>query len=57
VVGGRAHHLTVAAFEEDRRRDAELMLAGYRVVRVTWRRLCDEPGEVVAMLRALLGIV
>jgi very-short-patch-repair endonuclease len=55
-VDSRTHHLTVAAFEEDRRRDADLMLAGYRVLRITWRRLCDEPRQVVATLRALLGV-
>ena len=30
-------------------------LAGYRVVRITYRRLVDEPGSVVADLAALLG--
>jgi hypothetical protein len=55
-VDSRTHHLTVAAFEEDRRRDADLMLAGYRVLRITWRRLRDEPAAVAATLRALLGL-
>jgi very-short-patch-repair endonuclease len=55
-VDGRRHHMTAAAFEEDRRRDADLMLAGYRVLRITWRRLCDEPYAVVETLRALLGL-
>jgi very-short-patch-repair endonuclease len=55
-VDSRTHHLTVAAFEEDRRRDADLMLAGYRVLRITWLRLHYEPREVVATLRALLGL-
>jgi predicted transcriptional regulator of viral defense system len=43
------------AFEEDRERDAVLQLAGYRVVRFTWRRLVDRPGEVAALLRRLLA--
>jgi very-short-patch-repair endonuclease len=55
-VDSRTHHMTTAAFEEDRRRDADLMLAGYRVLRITWRRLCDEPRAVVETLRALLGL-
>jgi very-short-patch-repair endonuclease len=51
----RTHHLTTAAFEEDRRRDADLMLAGYRVLRITWRRLVDEPAAVAEIVRALLA--
>jgi hypothetical protein len=51
----RTHHMTTRAFEEDRVRDATLQLAGYRVIRITWRRLYDEPASVVATLRALLG--
>jgi len=51
---GRAFHSTRAAFERDRKRDADLQLAGYRVLRVTHRRLSDEPGEVVSAVRALL---
>jgi very-short-patch-repair endonuclease len=51
----RTHHMTTAAFEEDRRRDADLMLAGYRVLRITWRRLRDEPEEVAATVRELLA--
>jgi Protein of unknown function (DUF559) len=43
------------AFENDRARDAALLLAGYRVVRVTWRMLRDQPAEVAEMLRRLLA--
>ena len=32
-------HGTRRAFEDDRVRDATLQLAGYRVIRITWRRL------------------
>jgi very-short-patch-repair endonuclease len=42
------------AFEADRERDAVLLLAGYRVVRITWRQLTREPGKLAARLRALL---
>jgi hypothetical protein len=52
----RTHHMTTAAFEEDRKRDADLMLAGYRVVRITWRRLRDEPAVVAEMVRRLLAV-
>jgi very-short-patch-repair endonuclease len=51
----RTHHMTTAAFEEDRRRDADLMLAGYRVLRITWRRLVDEPAAVAEIVRRLLA--
>ena len=43
----------VAAFEEDRKRDAILLLAGYRVVRITHQRLQNEPTEVVRLLVSL----
>ncbi|HWI21480.1 MAG TPA: DUF559 domain-containing protein [Baekduia sp.] len=47
-------HKTRREFEADRRRDAALTARGWRVLRVTWRRLCDEPGAIAAELRALL---
>jgi hypothetical protein len=31
------------------------MLAGYRVVRLTWRQVTDEPDATIATMRALLG--
>jgi hypothetical protein len=40
--------------ERDRERDSVLQAAGYRVVRITWRRLTEEPAAVAALLRALL---
>lgn len=52
---GLAAHGTPTAFEHDRRRDAELQLAGYRVVRFTWRQIAGEPDAVARTLRALLG--
>jgi very-short-patch-repair endonuclease len=47
-------HRTRAAFEADRRRDATLVRAGYRVLRVTARRMDAEPAAVTADVRALL---
>lgn len=41
------------AFEEDRRRDAALVAAGWRVLRFTWRQVVHEPEAVVAILRQL----
>jgi very-short-patch-repair endonuclease len=51
---GYAFHRTRAAFERDRARDIALQVAGYRVLRVTSRRLLDEPTEVVRAIRLLL---
>jgi very-short-patch-repair endonuclease len=54
-VDGFASHGTRAAFERDRRRDAELSAASYRIIRVTWRQLADQPLELAARLGAALG--
>jgi very-short-patch-repair endonuclease len=48
-------HTTHRNFEEDRARDRALTVAGWRVVRITWRQLHDgDPGTLVAELSALL---
>jgi hypothetical protein len=52
---GRAVHATRRAFEADRERDRVLSAEGWRVARVTWRQLRDEPGAVAADLRRLLA--
>ena len=54
-VDGYAFHSTRAAFERDRRRDAELQAAGYRVIRFTWRQLVNEHEAVIATLAAALA--
>jgi very-short-patch-repair endonuclease len=54
-VDGHAFHGHRLAFERDRRRDAALVAAGYRVMRVTWRQLTEEPLAVVASLARALG--
>jgi very-short-patch-repair endonuclease len=51
---GYAYHRSPAAFEADRRRDAELQVAGMRVLRVTWRMLVCDPGRFVGAVAALL---
>jgi very-short-patch-repair endonuclease len=53
-VDGYEVHKNRAAFERDRRRDQILMAAGYRVIRVTWRQLRDEPMAVIARLAQAL---
>ena len=52
---GRTVHATHRAFEHDRRRDQRLTLAGFTVVRFTWRQVVDEPAATVATMRALLA--
>ena len=52
---GFAYHKSRAQFEADRRRDAKLQVAGYRVLRVTQQRLQNEPEAVLAEIRALLS--
>ncbi len=51
-VDGFQFHGHRAAFERDRRKDQALIAAGYRVMRVTWRQLTDEPYAVVAVIAA-----
>jgi very-short-patch-repair endonuclease len=53
---GRAAHDTVTAFERDRARDRALQAAGWRVVRITWHQLHDEPARIAADLARLLSM-
>lgn len=48
-------HGTRTAHREDRARDRVLRVAGYEVTRITWAQLDDEPEEIAADLRRLLG--
>jgi very-short-patch-repair endonuclease len=48
-------HLTRAAMERDRTRDAVLAPLGYRVLRFTDRQIRERPHEVIAALRSVLG--
>jgi len=54
-VDGYAFHSGRAAFERDRRRDADLQSAGLRVTRLSWRQITDEPVAVAALLSRLLA--
>jgi uncharacterized protein DUF559 len=51
---GYGTHRTRAAYEGDRARDRALVAAGWRVIRVTWRQLRDEPELLARDLRAAL---
>jgi very-short-patch-repair endonuclease len=52
---GRQFHGHEGAFERDRRRDQVLVAAGYRVIRVTWRQLFDEPVAVAVRIGQALA--
>lgn len=52
---GYAFHRTRARFEDDRRRDATLQRAGYRVVRFTYRQVVEQPEWVLETIRSLVG--
>jgi very-short-patch-repair endonuclease len=49
-------HGTRAAFERDRRRDADLQAQGYRVLRVTWRQAHDQAAWIARRLRDVLAL-
>jgi hypothetical protein len=51
---GGAAHGTAKARERDRIKDVKLLLKGWRVVRITWMRLLNEPDQVAAELQQLL---
>jgi very-short-patch-repair endonuclease len=52
---GYEFHRTRARFEQDRSRDGDLLIAGYRVLRITHRRLESDAPGVVATVRRLLA--
>jgi very-short-patch-repair endonuclease len=54
-VDGYAYHRHRKAFESDRRRDQELVAAGYRVIRVTWLQLRDQPISVITSIAQALA--
>jgi hypothetical protein len=55
-VDGHATHGTRFAFEDDRRRDLDLVRAGWRVVRFTHAQIARDAPHVAASLRDLLGL-
>ena len=50
----RRWHNTRDGFESDRQRTNDLVLAGWRVLRITWRMLHDHPEKVVTLIRRAL---
>jgi very-short-patch-repair endonuclease len=53
---GWGTHGTRQSFESDRERDQNLVAAGYRVIRFTWRQLENDPFAVIARIAAALAI-
>ncbi|MDP9385870.1 MAG: endonuclease domain-containing protein [Actinomycetota bacterium] len=51
---GRAVHGTRRAFEADRARDRALTVAGWRVIRITWRQLHRDRPALAGDLRRLV---
>jgi very-short-patch-repair endonuclease len=45
------------SFERDRRRDQDHLAAGYRVIRITWRQLVQEPGRVLVRIAQTLAML
>jgi very-short-patch-repair endonuclease len=54
-VDGRLGHTQVLDFESDRRRDQRALVAGFRVVRFTYRQIAERPDEVIHVLGQLLA--
>jgi very-short-patch-repair endonuclease len=53
-IDGYTFHRARLSFERDRARDADLIASGFRVMRITWRQLNDEPGVTLdRVVRAL----
>ncbi len=49
-IDGYAFHADRAAFEADRRRDADLAARGTHVMRITWRQITTEPEATLVRL-------
>jgi len=56
-VDGWAHHANRRAFEADRERDAELVAAGWIVLRFTWHQVRQRPAWVAGRIAAVLESV
>jgi very-short-patch-repair endonuclease len=54
-IDGYRFHKTRRSFEDDRRKDVKLQLAGCRPVRITYQRIRYEPRALIADLARLLG--
>ena len=51
----RKWHLLMKSFETDRQRDNQAQLAGWRILRFTWRQTIDEPEMIASSIRRALA--
>jgi very-short-patch-repair endonuclease len=51
---GLSNHRGRTTFENDHRRHADLVAAGYELLRFTWRQVVEEPRRVASALRSRL---
>ena len=51
----KTYHRTDAKLERDYATSAELKLAGYEILRFTWKQVTRQPELVLALLRAVLA--
>jgi Transcriptional regulator, AbiEi antitoxin/Protein of unknown function (DUF559) len=51
----RKWHLLMKSFETDRQRDNQAQLAGWRILRYTWRQIVDEPEMITSSIGRALG--
>lgn len=49
------YHDNEGSFERDPVRDADLQIAGYRILRITYRRLLTQPDELATTIRRLFA--
>ncbi|AQA02454.1 hypothetical protein BVC93_08400 [Mycobacterium sp. MS1601] len=54
-IDGLAHHSDAVTFGKDRKRQNELILMGWRVLRFTWWDLTERPDTVLSQLKAAIS--
>lgn len=52
---GKKHHFGTRAWEDDVERRSKLAALGWRVIHISWDLLVTRPGELLALLRGMLG--
>jgi len=55
-IDGRKYHTDKLVFEQDRWRQNEIVLAGWRILRFTWDMVCNQPRLVLEHLRRALAL-
>ena len=54
-IDGRAYHSDDRSFENDRARQNLLVLAGWTVLRFTWKQITEQPHEVIRQVREAIS--